>query len=278
MKYNRLLPSTGPECMRSQDDDAAIVGCTVGTEVTLHIYDVGGSALIQRSNNVLSNLGTGAFHAGVEIYGREWSFGATDDGRTGVFCCAPRGCDVHQYRKAVPMGRTRLSQKEALSLIGQLSREWPGSEYDLLRCNCCHFSDELLRRLGVHGLPAWVKSLAGRGAALDDGFRTAAAAPEALRSTFMREKSRGNGLGEEHACSTVSPAYQRDDASDSHFSSRPSNPFTGTSNPFAAASAMAGRAAACASSAAKCTASGFHADSGRGQRTPRGRHSMLQCH
>ena len=37
---------------------------------------------------VLRVAGTGAFHAAVEVYRAEWSYGFTDEG-TGVFCCEP---------------------------------------------------------------------------------------------------------------------------------------------------------------------------------------------
>merc|ERR1719382_1361532 len=106
-------------------------------------------------NKVLGAVGTGAFHAGVEVCGREWSFGATDDGDTGVFSCRPRGCDAHSYLKALPMGSTAMSERQVYAVIDRLAAEWQGEDYDLLRCNCCHFSDKLLRELGVGGAPRW---------------------------------------------------------------------------------------------------------------------------
>merc|ERR1712146_682851 len=41
-------------------------------------------------------------------------------------------------------------------------------EYHLLQRNCCDFSNELCKRLGVGRVPGWVKSAAGAGARLDD--------------------------------------------------------------------------------------------------------------
>lgn len=64
------------------------------------------------------------------------------------------------------MGKTRMSKKEVDALIGRLMREWPGRRYDILEHNCCHFSAELCRRLGVGSLPDWVTSLARVGADL----------------------------------------------------------------------------------------------------------------
>lgn len=148
-----------------------------GEEVVLHIYSVTRLSAIQRANGVLGALGGGgAYHAGVEVFGREWSFGATDDGGTGVFCSRPQKCDEHSYLKAMPMGNTKMTETQVLQMIGRLTKEWQGEDYDLLRCNCCHFSEELLRRLNVGPAPRWLNSLAGTGAALDDQVHHAASA------------------------------------------------------------------------------------------------------
>lgn len=141
--------------------------------VTLHIYDLGHA--VSGVNMLCRVVGTGAFHAGVEVYGQEWSFSCTGDGPhgTGIFCCAPRCCSAHVYREPVPMGETYLTMKDVKDLIDKLALEWPGSGYDMLRHNCCHFSDELCTRLGVGSVPGWVTSLAGVGAMLRSGVRLA---------------------------------------------------------------------------------------------------------
>lgn len=185
MAYSRLLPyqvelEDGALERPSTVPPAASVGPSVSAAVTLHVYSVSGASAIQGMNSILSLVGTGAFHAGVEIYGREWSFGFTEDVSTGVFCCRPAGCEAHAYLRPLPMGETHLSQPEVLSLIGRLAKEWNGQDYDLLRCNCCHFSHELCRRLGVGPIPRWLTSLAGAGAALGDQLRSAASGAQVL--------------------------------------------------------------------------------------------------
>eukprot|EP00443_Scrippsiella_acuminata_P010407 CAMPEP_0115257102 /NCGR_PEP_ID=MMETSP0270-20121206/46592_1 /TAXON_ID=71861 /ORGANISM="Scrippsiella trochoidea, Strain CCMP3099" /LENGTH=271 /DNA_ID=CAMNT_0002672783 /DNA_START=13 /DNA_END=826 /DNA_ORIENTATION=+ len=136
-------------------------------------------------------IGTGAYHAGVEVYGLEWSFSCTTDGpyRSGIFAVPPRGCDAHSYREAVEMGETQMTAREVRALIDRLYKEWPGVEYDLLRHNCCHFSDALCIELGVGPIPGWVTSLAGVGAMLRSGIRIAyegaAAAPGAIAGGAM---------------------------------------------------------------------------------------------
>ena len=88
---------------------------------------------------VLSVLGTGVYHAAVEVYSLEWSYGYIDVG-TGVFNNPPRKCTLHNYRESLPMGRTHLTRGEVREILQSLMKAWPGSEYDLLRHNCCHLA------------------------------------------------------------------------------------------------------------------------------------------
>lgn len=162
-----MLPSTMPSHTSSQrqKDGAALA------KVTLHIYHVTDMSTVKQVNSVLKTVGTGAFHAGVEVYGKEWSYGYIEGG-TGLFVCEPGECEVHSYIQAMPVGSTALSEEEVRVLLRELAADWQGDDYDVLRCNCCHFSEELCRRLGVDGLPRWVTSLAGHGAAVDDTLHT----------------------------------------------------------------------------------------------------------
>jgi len=138
--------------------------------VTLHIYDVGDQKAVSKVNQLLKPIGTGAFHGAVEVYGEEWSYGYIDEG-TGVFSNAPKGCPMHTYRESVSMGETALSEEEVAKLIEEMKGAWPGVDYDLLRCNCCNFSDAFCVKLGVGNVPKWVTNLAGAGATLEDGFK-----------------------------------------------------------------------------------------------------------
>jgi len=135
----------------------------VPAPVTLHVYDLGTGTEMQAINSVLGKLGTGAFHCGVEVYGREWSFQYMPKG-TGVFECKPTRCPGHTYRESVPMGVTPLSELQVRELIGFVRREWTGKKYDMLTKNCCHCSDDLCMRLGVGPIPWWTTNLAGAGA------------------------------------------------------------------------------------------------------------------
>jgi len=140
----------------------------MATPVTLHIYDLNADM-----NKGLRLLGTGAFHSAVEVNGLEWSYGFSEFG-TGVFSCPPRQCAGAEYREAIAMGRTELSEAEVNAVIEDLKRKWSGVEYDLLRHNCCVFSNAMCLALGAGPIPTWVTNLAAAGATLGDGILKAA--------------------------------------------------------------------------------------------------------
>jgi len=146
--------------------------------VTLHLYHVGDGHHTGLVNKYLQAMGTGAFHGGVEVYSREFSYGFMPK-RTGVFDCPPMKCSGHTFWKSHPMGETDLSKAEIKDILGQLRRGWRGAEYDLLRHNCCSFCDQLCVRLGVGHVPGWVTNLAAAGATLCDGVLAAATATQA---------------------------------------------------------------------------------------------------
>jgi len=152
---------------------SSLTRSTGGALVTLHIYDVFGYSAVKHLNRIVALFGTGAFHSAVEVFGLEYSYGFMDDppGTTGVYSCEPGKCEAHSYREQLLMGQTNYCQLEVEALLEDLKQEWLGQEYDLLRRNCCHFSDAFCRRLGVGGIPTWVNNLAAAGATLGNGFR-----------------------------------------------------------------------------------------------------------
>lgn len=138
--------------------------------VFLHIYDVPTDNTGQQLNGLFRAFGTGAFHAGVEVFGKEWSFGHTErqTNGTGVYWCSPKGCEAHRYREEVLLGYTALTADQVFKVVEKLQKLWAAKDYDMLRHNCCHFSDALCQDLGVEGLPFWVMHMANVGAVLDD--------------------------------------------------------------------------------------------------------------
>eukprot|EP00930_Biecheleria_cincta_P041134 TRINITY_DN28170_c0_g1_i2.p1 TRINITY_DN28170_c0_g1~~TRINITY_DN28170_c0_g1_i2.p1 ORF type:complete len:310 (-),score=71.16 TRINITY_DN28170_c0_g1_i2:36-965(-) len=143
-------------------------------KVILHIYDVSTDPSIGEVNKILVAMGTGAFHGGVEVYHKEWSYGYTAQG-SGVFCCEPKGCTAHIYRESIVMGETKLNPKEVSDVLAILMAEWKGTDYNLLTKNCVIFCDAFCQKIGVGSVPSWVKNLAGAGATLEKGAKQAQA-------------------------------------------------------------------------------------------------------
>jgi len=106
-----------------------------------------------RSNHLSGDvLGLGgAFHAGLEVYGMEWSYG-TD----GIIRGIPREHEVHVFHESIFMGETSKSFDEVQMICDELEIEWHGEDYDLLEKNCCHFSDALSQELVGEPIPDWV--------------------------------------------------------------------------------------------------------------------------
>jgi len=152
-------------------------------KVTLHLYDVTTDSRVRFVNDHLGAVGTGAFHGGVEIEGREWSFQQTPEG-TGVYDCTPKACKSHRYRESLEMGETDFSMEEIQEVLSKLKREWPGLEYDLLRKNCVVFCASLLKELGLPPPPAWTGNLAALGATFQDGFNVLAAQAEVIDKQY----------------------------------------------------------------------------------------------
>jgi hypothetical protein len=159
-------------------------------QVIVRVYDVTGglgpkgkSALLMVNKIFRSSLG-GAYHCGVEVYGLEWAFG---DG--GVYCTYPKKEIMgHHFREVVrmPIGtgtavsavsavsdvpvvsdRCLLDQREVRKLCDGMKKMWPGSRYDLVHCNCCHFADALCKALGLGTIPLWINRASRIGAGAD---------------------------------------------------------------------------------------------------------------
>jgi hypothetical protein len=138
-----------------------------GSSVYLHVYDITHEGRIEILNSILAprlspfKLG-GLFHAGVEVNGKEWSFGYCYLG-TGVSGISPRSHPVHHFRETIRLPCTQLSEDEIMGIVKAMSSEYQGSDYSLFQKNCLHFADDFCQRLGVGGMPLWVHRLVHTG-------------------------------------------------------------------------------------------------------------------
>ena len=132
--------------------------------VLLNVYDVSTNAKIKNLNRYIkATMGAGIFHAAIEVYGKEYSFGGTltkDSKVTGVFSSNPKSCPMHHYRESVYLGDCHLSKMHVEQILGYLKPNWLASSYNVFKKNCCHFSKEFSIQLGVGDIPGWVYTLA----------------------------------------------------------------------------------------------------------------------
>ena len=143
--------------------------------VVLHIYELGNEASM-----LLSTLGAGGiYHTGVEIGGKEYAFGDT----SGVWTQQPGRLPESfgssaSYRGTENLGNYSGRPSQLRRIVSDLKREFPPSRYELLSCNCNHFSTAMCGRLGVNAPPAYINQLAATGtqaASMAAGFGALAA-------------------------------------------------------------------------------------------------------
>eukprot|EP00775_Hariotina_reticulata_P006935 gene6935-7153_t len=129
-------------------------------EVFLNVYDIQQKSSIVRLNTVTRDLGLGGiFHGAIQLGSAEFSFGWCDRG-TGVYAVAPTMNPMYQYRESISLGHTSRSMEEIRDIIHALKTAWPGSSYDLLKRNCCHFCEVLAAQLAVDPVPGWLNRFA----------------------------------------------------------------------------------------------------------------------
>jgi len=178
--------------------DASMPEQKSGTPVILHVYGLFKSKVGTSMNEVLSHFNIGAFHVGVEVYGKEWSYGAS---HPGVFAVAPRGHSGHAYQESISMGHTTKSAAEVMLLLRQfVKEEWASQHYDLLRHNCVNFSEAFCRHLGVSPIPQHITSLAEVGASIFHPVQSVGV----LLGHSARQNSKGSNSSDNE---TVQAAY-----------------------------------------------------------------------
>jgi len=161
---NCLRITPGPAIPRMQSYAIRKMALYSCSPVILNVYDVSNNPRIQTINNTTKSFGYGGiFHAGIEIQGKEYSFGGTVNKRSkisGVFQCTPKQCPMHHYRESVFLGDCELHSEKVQSILAGIRPKWLATSYNVFRNNCACFSRELAIELGVGDLPEWVFSLA----------------------------------------------------------------------------------------------------------------------
>lgn len=151
--------------------DSTQSGQCLGDQVLLHVYELAAFGRMNRLTAPEHCPIGGALHVGIEVYGREWSFGGGKGQGSGVICEFPRSNRKYFFRETVVLGQTNLSDGEVALVIGDLLERWMPNDYHWLHKNCLNFANALCERLGVGRIPPWIDRFARGAGAVDMGVR-----------------------------------------------------------------------------------------------------------
>lgn len=132
--------------------------------VWLHIYHCDPyTGFLNRA--LLKQADVGIYHAGIEVYGEEFSFQYFEDTWhdptvSGLIRCLPRRMSGYEFQESVSLGRTALTPDGVDQLLASLHRTWPACSYHLTRNNCLTFAEHFAERLGApEPFPARLKGI-----------------------------------------------------------------------------------------------------------------------
>ncbi|CAK9004430.1 DeSI-like protein At4g17486 [Durusdinium trenchii] len=148
LTLERVLPAPNERIFGQSEDPTVIV----------HAYDLfghgkGPMACMSRTLNSMSTR-FGLFHTGVEVFGREWFFGASLEGLFhGVNCTEPKQHPVHRYRTSVALGTCKITAEAFEELMPLIRMKWPAWSYHAISRNCHSFTDFFCKILGFESAP-----------------------------------------------------------------------------------------------------------------------------
>jgi hypothetical protein len=126
----------------------------VGTKVFLNVYD------LSPVNDYLYMAGLGLHHSGVEVMGSEYSFASG----AGIFESSPKlAPGAPRFRESIDLGSFDGGQAELKQALAVLRDDFGPDDYNLIRKNCNHFANALIRKLMNKAMPGHVNRLADIG-------------------------------------------------------------------------------------------------------------------
>jgi hypothetical protein len=122
------------------------------------------------SNDALEFIKMGVYHAGIEIFGQEYSFGMDPSGskdpeKDGVFAVRPRSA-VGDFKESVKLGETKMDKATFSRVLDSIRPQWRAVSYHILKHNCCYFSLALAKAIDPSfeaAFPHYVYKAAGVG-------------------------------------------------------------------------------------------------------------------
>eukprot|EP01065_Artemidia_motanka_P007817 TRINITY_DN13910_c0_g1_i1.p1 TRINITY_DN13910_c0_g1~~TRINITY_DN13910_c0_g1_i1.p1 ORF type:complete len:366 (+),score=85.48 TRINITY_DN13910_c0_g1_i1:83-1099(+) len=107
----------------------------------------------------LRAIGFGAWHAGIAVYGTEYSYVCQKG--SGLLRSRPRHAfDQSRLHEDRLLGHTSKSKDEVRALVRVYGKEWRGRDFDSLTQNCCHFCKSFARDLGGFRTPRYINRAA----------------------------------------------------------------------------------------------------------------------
>eukprot|EP01130_Rhizamoeba_saxonica_P015203 TRINITY_DN677_c0_g1_i2.p1 TRINITY_DN677_c0_g1~~TRINITY_DN677_c0_g1_i2.p1 ORF type:complete len:205 (-),score=33.30 TRINITY_DN677_c0_g1_i2:318-932(-) len=126
--------------------------------VRLNLYD-----LVENNwNDTLYNIGLGIHHSGIEIDGREITFGRHEGDTSGIFATPP-GATGLVRRESRVLGTVVISPNRLRTILDQMGNNWTGTSYHPIHRNCNHFCNALCSQLLNEELPSYINRLAYMG-------------------------------------------------------------------------------------------------------------------
>ena len=118
----------------------------------LNVYD------LNPVNLLLSPLGVGLYHSGVEVNGREYSFASKAGG---IFNIEPRKAKGVRFREQIQMGVLEHGAEggELQNALDALHDNFQPEDYDLVTKNCNHFCHAFISQLLDKPLPGHVNRM-----------------------------------------------------------------------------------------------------------------------
>lgn len=120
--------------------------------VWLNVYDINGvtstfnDAFLQKFELCL-------YHCGVEVTGKEFSFGQSNlpsgFSRPGISRCKPREAPRFTFKESIYMGQTEKGKCQVDKLIRKFQMDWRTDTFHPTRRNCFTFADAFLEALGA---------------------------------------------------------------------------------------------------------------------------------
>eukprot|EP00756_Hemistasia_phaeocysticola_P054648 Hpha_TRINITY_DN30560_c0_g1::TRINITY_DN30560_c0_g1_i1::g.193603::m.193603 len=123
-----------------------------GEEVRLYVYAL-------TCPPWLRCMGFGAWHAGIAVYGTEYSY--VHQRGSGLLRSRPGAAfSADRLHEEKVIGRTKKSKEEVRALLREMEKEWRGRDFDSIHKNCCHFAEEFAYKLGRFSVPGYVNRAA----------------------------------------------------------------------------------------------------------------------